>query len=191
MIRIKKLKAGIPVGTEIPERQQYGNVGRWIHDKMKDHGYDVVDGKGVDIPSMGVEIKSRKIESNSYHTVGTISIRDILCTPYDMSIIKEKFQQQYRVHYSDEGQVVVSEGIVDLTDEYIQSKVREAFEAARKKVIQNEENGYHPPYVKGTEWGHFEITDSCGSYRFRISNPAMKKLEKISKNADIFGKLFE
>jgi hypothetical protein len=191
MIKISKIKTGIPVGTDVPERQQFGNVGRWVHNKMKENGFDVVNGKGVDIPSIGVEIKSRKIESNSHHTVGTMNIKEIIYTPYDLSVVRDKFQKQYRVHYSDEGQIVTAEGLVDLTDDYIQDKIREAYEAGRKKIIENKENGYHPPYVKGTEWGHFEITDSCGSYCFRIPNNAMKKIEKISKNANHFGNLFD
>jgi hypothetical protein len=191
MISVTKIKAGIPVGTDVPERQRYGNVGRWAQGVLRDNGFKIVEGKGVDIPELGVEVKSRKIESNSHHTVGTMSIDDIICTPYDLSNVREKFQKQYRVHYSDEGQVVVAEGIVDLRDDFIQGKVREAYEAGRKKIIQNEAQGFHPPYVKGTEWGHFEIAQSYSSYRFRIPNHSMKKIEKVSKNAKIFNSLFE
>lgn len=191
MIKITKINAGIPVGTEVPERQHHGNVGRWVEAEMRRQGWHVTEGKGADMPEVGIEIKSRKIESNSHHTVGTMAIDEIIYTPYDLSVVKDKFQKQYRVHYSDEGQVVVAEGLVDLSDDYIQSKIREAYETARKKIIENQELGFHPPYVKGTEWGHFEIAQSYSSYRFRIPNHSMKKIEKVSKNAGIFDRLFE
>lgn len=190
MLALKKIKAGIPVGTEIPERQQYGNIGRWVESKMKDQGWEVTHGAGVDLPKYGVEIKSRKVESNSHHTVGTMSIDSIVVTPYEQSIIKEKFQQQYRVHYSDDQQVVISEELVDFSDKYIQNKIRDAYETGREQIIKNAQQGHHPTYVKGTEWGHFEKAQSKNSYRFRIPNNSMKKLEHVSKNSDIFERLF-
>lgn len=190
-MKLTKIKAGIPVGTHVPERQQYGNVGRWVESKMKEQGWEVVDGAGVDLPQYGVEIKSRKIESNSHHTVGTMTIDSIIVTSYEQSIIKEKFQQQYRVHYSDDQQIVVSEGLIDLSDEYIQSKICDAYETGRKQIIKNAQQGYHPTYVKGTEWGHFEKSQSKNSYRFRIPNHSMKKLEQVSKNSNMFERLFD
>lgn len=189
--KVSKIKHGIPVGTEIPERQHYGNIGYWIQEQLEDRGYKINTGVGPDLLEYGVEVKSRKIESSSPHTVGSMRIEDIIITPYDQSTIKDKFQTQYRVKYSDEGQVVTEESIYDLSNDYIQNRVREAYETGRKKISQNEINGYHPPYVKGTEWGNFEITDSCGSYRFRIPDHSMRKIEKISKNSELFGNLFE
>ena len=189
-MKVSKIKHGVTVGTEIPHKQWYGNIGHWVEDQLKENGYDINSGSGADLLDYGVEIKSRKIESSSPHTVGTQRIEDIIATPYDQSTIKDKFQQQYRVKYSDERQVVTEESIYDFSMDYIQDRVREAYECGRKKIAQNAAQGYHPPYVKGSEWGNFEITESCSSYRFRIPNHSMKKIEKISKNSDQFGKLF-
>ena len=191
MIRVTKIKNGIEPGTEIPERQHYGNIGRWAETVMENNGHNMEHGAGCDMPDYGVEMKTRKVESNSPHTVGTMRFDDIINSPYDQSLIFEKFQRQYRIHYSDEGQVVLSSEVYDLTEEFIQSKIREAYEEGRKKIIQNELNGFHPPYVKGTEWGHFEVAESYSSYRFRIPNAAMKKIETAVKNAKTFKNLFE
>jgi hypothetical protein len=191
MIRVTKIKNGIEPGTVIPERQQNGNVGRWAEAVMEINGHNIEHGAGCDMPEYGVEMKTRKIESNSPHTVGTMRFGDIISKPYDQSLIFEKFQRQYRVHYSDEGQVVLSSEVYDLTEEFIQSKIREAYEEGRKKIAQNELDGFHPPYVKGTEWGHFEVAESYSSYRFRIPNAAMKKIETAVKNAKTFKNLFE
>lgn len=189
-MKLNKIKAGIPVGTEVPERQKCGNVGRWVENKMREQGWEVTNGAGVDIPKYNVEIKSRKIESNSHHTVGTMTINSIIVTPYEQSIIKEKFQQQYRVHYSDNRQIVVSEGLFDFSNEYIQSKICDAYEIGRKQIIKNAQQGSYPTYVRGTEWGHFELTKGRDSYRFRIPNHSMKKIEQVSKNSNIFERLF-
>lgn len=190
-MKVNKIKHGIEPGTQIPERQNYGNIGRWAEEVMKEQGHNVTNSAGCDLPDYGVEIKTRKVESKSPHTVGTMSIHDIIVTPYPESLICEKFQTQYRVHYSDEGQVVLDSRVYDLTDDFFQSKIREAYEAGRKRIAENEINGYHPPYVKGTEWGNFEITESCSAYRFRIPHGAMKKIETAVRNAKNFRNFFE
>lgn len=190
-MKIAKIKNGIEAGTEVPERQHYGNIGRWAESVLESNGHRLDNGAGCDLPEYGVEVKTRKVESSSPHTVGTMRIEDIISTPYDQSLIFEKFQQQYRVNYSDEGQVVLDSQVYDFTDEFIQDKIREAYEAGRKKIVANENQGFHPPYVKGTEFGQFEIAESYSSYRFRIPNGAMKKILQASKGTKIFKKLFE
>lgn len=191
MIKITKIKKGIAVGTEIPDRQQYGNVGQWAENQLIENGYEINVGVGPDLAKFGVEVKTRKIESVSPHTVGSMTIQDIICTPYEQSNICNKFQTQYRVHYSDEGQVVTKEQIYDLTDECIQSKIREAYEIGRETITRNEKIGYHPSYVKATSWGNFEIVESGQGYSFRIPHGAMKKIETISENTKVFHNLFE
>jgi hypothetical protein len=190
-MNVTKIKKGIAVGTEVPIRQHYGNVGNWVQEKLTENGYKINTGVGPDLLEYGVEVKSRKIESSSPHTVGSMRIEDIIVTPYDQSHIKDKFQRQYRVKYSDEGQVVTEESVYDLSNDHIQDRIRNAYESGRKTIAQNEINGYHPPYVKGTDWGNFEITESCNSYRFRIPDHTMRKIEQISKNSNLFNNLFE
>jgi hypothetical protein len=192
MIKVKTIKKGIKVGTDIPFQQSYGNVGRWAEEQLANNGYVMSNGKGVDIPGLGVECKTRKVESNSPHTVGTMTIADIINTKYEDSVIFEKFQQQYRVSYSDEGQIVLSENVFDFSDPYIQQQIREAYECGRAEIAAETANdGFPPRYVRGGDFGQFEITESNNSYRFRIPNGAMKKIETISKGASVFNSLFE
>ena len=190
-LKLNEIKAGVPVGTPTPERQQHGNIGRWVEEEMKKQGWELTAGKGVDIPGYGIEVKTRKSESNSYHTVGSQTVEELISTEYKSSVIREKFQQQYRVYYSDENQVVVSEGLLDLSSDYIQDRIRDAYEAGRKRIIENEARGIRPSYVKGTIFGHFELSQDKGSYRFRISNRSMKCIETPSKTAKLFSKFFE
>ena len=190
-MKISKIKHGIAVGTEVPERQRYGNVGRWAESVMRSNGHSINTGAGCDMPGIGVEIKTRKIESTSPHSMGSMRIEDIIATPYEHSLVFEKVQQQYRIHYSDEGQVVVDSYVYDFSETYIQDKIREAYELGRKQIAQNEIDGFHPTYVRGSEYGQFEIKNSCSSYEFRIPNGSMKKIERVAKNAQTFKKLFE
>jgi hypothetical protein len=190
-MKVSKIKYGIEPGTEIPVRQNCGNIGRWAERQLKEHGHVINNGIGCDLPNYGVEVKTRKNESSSPHTMGSMKIEDIIATPYDQSPIFDKVQRQYRIHYSDEGQVVTDSQVYDFSEEYIQDKLREAYEIGRKRIARNEALGYHPPYVKGTAYGQFEITDSCNSYRFRIPHGKMKIIETISKNRETFKKFFD
>lgn len=192
MIKVKTIKKGIEVGTDIPFRQSHGNVGRWVEDQLAINGYTMSNGKGVDIPGLGVECKSRKVESNSPHTVGTMTVADIINTKYEDSVIFEKFQQQYRVNYSDEGQIVLSANVYDFSDPYIQQQIREAYENGRTILsAEMADDGYAPSYIRGGDFGQFEITESNNSYRFRIPHGAMKKIETMSKGSSVFNSLFE
>lgn len=191
MIKVKSLTKGIEVGTDIPFRQRSGNVGRWAEEQLADNGYTMSNGKGVDIPGLGVECKTRKVESNSPHTVATMTAEDIVNTKYEDSVIFEKFQQQYRVHYSNEGQVVLSSEIYDFSDPYIQERIREAYEAGRKVIAEELSDGGWSKYIRGGDFGQFEITDSGNGYRFRVPHSGMKKIENMSKGAPMFNTLFE
>ena len=192
MIKVKSIKKGIEVGADIPFQQNHGNVGRWVEEQLSNNGYQLSNGKGVDIPGLGVECKSRKVESNSPHTVGTMTIDTIIENKYEDSVIFEKFQQQYRVHYSDEGQIVLSSDMYDFSDPYIQQQIREAYEEGRKVIIAERLNDMFPArYIRGGDFGQFEVTESGNGYRFRIPNNAMKKIERMSKSSPIFNGLFE
>ena len=69
-MKVSKIKHGIPVGTEVPLKQWYGNVGHWVEEQLRENGYNINTGTGPDLLEYGVEVKSRKIESSSPHTVG-------------------------------------------------------------------------------------------------------------------------
>ena len=133
--KVKTIKHGIKPGTSIPVKQHAGNVGRWAEQVLTDNGYVLDNSKGVDIPGLNTEVKTRKIESNSAHTIGTICINDIKTTDYVNSVIYEKFQQQYRVHYSDEQSIVVGERIFDFSDPHIQSKISEGYDIIKKEIL--------------------------------------------------------
>lgn len=185
---MKTIENGIKPGTEVPERQRHGNIGRWAEDQLRSNGYDINNGAGCDIPEMGIEVKTRKVESTSPHSIASMTIEDIIRTPYEDSIVCEKFQSQYRILYSDEGQVVLSDEVYNFSESYIQDRIREGYEGCRREISAIESGGYYPHYIKH---GWVQVEIKYGSYQFRIPNGAMKKIEKIAETSDIFNNLFE
>jgi hypothetical protein len=181
-IRVTKLKIPL-VGEEVP-KQANGNVGRLIEFKLKQAGYNVNSRQGLDLPDENLEIKSRKEESTSAHTIGEMLIENIISTPWDQTLLKEKCQRQYRVSYSDDYSVIKEAEIYDFTTEYLQDKFREAYEEGRKLISKGKRSGY----IRGSRWGYFEMHRE-NSYQFRIPHSAMKDV--ITASTNNFDSLFE
>jgi hypothetical protein len=143
---------------------------------MINDGFPVdVHAKGPDIRSIGVEIKNRDIDSASPHTVGSMTIDYIIATCYPDTYIAEKLQQQLRVKVKDN--VVQSADVYDFSSKTIQNLIKQSYEAGRQLII----NGDRHSYISGGKFGYFEQkTGSVNSYSFRLSNYAMKAIERIS-----------
>ena len=184
--KVVKINHGIPKGTNIPMKQDSGNVGKYVEGCLEDNGYPMNEGKGVDIPDLNLEVKTRKIESTSAHTIGTESIKNIKILGYSETVVYEKFQQQYRVTYSDTDSVVVDSKIVDFSDPLIQKEIKEGYDIIRSEILR----GNRGTYITGNTCVCAEITKSGNSYRFRVPNGAMKKLLKIASTFGIRRKLF-
>jgi len=184
--KVVKINHGIPKGTNIPMKQDSGNVGKYVEGCLEDIGYPMNKGKGVDIPDLNLEVKTRKIESTSAHTIGTESIENIKILGYSETVVYEKFQQQYRVTYSDTDSIVVDSKIVDFSDPLIQKEIKEGYDIIRSEILR----GNRADYIPGNTCVCAEIAKSGNSYRFRVPNGAMKKLLKIASTFGIRRKLF-
>lgn len=187
-LRVKTIKNGIEAGTSIPFHQDGGNIGEWVEEQLSNNGHQVSDGNVPDLEDLGVEVKTRKMNSNSKHTIGTMTPKKIARTPYRKSSIFKKMQQHYYIKYDDDLRVVTTSEVLDFRDELIQEKIEEAYEAARSTINEYIKNGQElPSYIPGTEYGHFDKQKT--SYQFRIPDAAMKKIEYIAKSQ--FRKLFD
>lgn len=172
-VKITSIKAKL-VGEIVPPKTN-GAAGRDIENQLRDQGYPISNQPGPDLPSVGLEVKSRDIDSTSPQSVGSMLPEDIASTPYPESIICKKLQQQLRVKTKD--QVIVSSEVYDFSSSYIQKKLEESYEAGRKKII----DGDRSKYIKGGPFGYFERTvKGSRSYQFRVSNNAAKKIETMS-----------
>jgi hypothetical protein len=149
-------------------------------------GVTINKGAGADILAYGLEVKTRKETASSAQTVATMSIKDIINTPYKESNIYQKFQQQLRIK-TNELDIIVSAEIYDFDQPQIQDLVEQGYEFARKQIITNNCIGY-TSYVG--HWGYFEQCHlpNCDAYSFRFSKQDMEDLESMAHST--FSTLF-
>lgn len=189
-VKTTKLNKGIKKGTQIPVQQKYsddpGAIGQWMQRQMSNNGYNINTGAGVDLPDFDLEMKTRNINSTSAHTIGSMTVNDIISTSYKDTLICKKSQRQYRVKYDDNTSTVVDEKVYDFSDPYIQDRIEESYNIARNKII----NGDRGDYIKGGDYGYFE-KQTDNSYQYRVSNKAMKNIETMSSNSVTVKKFFE
>jgi hypothetical protein len=198
---VKKLKIDdILIGMSVPKQggdyTSDGNIGTFVESILDSNGYLVNSGSGCDlnIGGVDVEVKTRNIDSEAAHTIGSMSAEDICNIPYEQSNICKKFQQQYRVYYKDgDPGIIVKAKMCQFTDDSIQSKLKKSYEEARKIFV---ESGWirATPYstIKGFDGcaGYFEKTKTGNSWTFRITHSAMKEFESIDANRKFANELF-
>ena len=179
--RIRQIKSHL-VGSSVSANSV--RRARQVEDLISAQGWTLNRQQGPDIIDYGIEIKSRDVDAIAPHTVGSMTIQDIIANNYENSNIFEKLQQQHRVKIQN-GQVV-DEYTYDFRAVYIQDLIRLSYETARAKVI----SGITDKYISGGDYGYFEqSTTSKNSYNFRIRDSAMTKLEHMSLST--YNNLFE
>ena len=186
-IRNLKKAEQILTGMTVP-KEYYGNVGKLVEDVMENAGYPINRGLGPDLIVLGVEIKTRKIEASAAHTIGKMKKDDIIAMPWESSRVFQKFQQQFRVYYSDTDNVIVSAKMYDFRNEETQKIIKHSYESARVKIA----SGIDSRYIRGDDaWGYFENTISRypDLMDFRFPDNHMKELEALSVST--FHDLFE
>lgn len=177
------------VGMRVP-KQKNGNVGHLVEDTMYNDGYPINKQARVDIPDWKVEVKAQTLEATSAQSVGSMTVDDIINTPYQSSPIKEKFQQQFRVTHSDIFREITSAKIYDFSDPYIQQLIEKGYESGRAifAELQNNNNNY-PNYIRGNNTDFYWEKKESNSYAFRASRSAMKGYEAMATST--FNSLFE
>lgn len=193
-VKLRKAETAL-VGMTVPtmEYHNQNNVATIVEQVIEDAGY-YVDATGtVDLPDHAVEIKSRAVESTSPHTVGKMSVKRIIKTPYSRSPIKKKFQQQLRVKHNQTFNVVTSAKVYDFSDSEIQQKIEDAYEYGRT-IMNSTPIDKLPKYIAPNgHIGYFEKTskkENSTSYDFRITDSNMKQLEAMADLSKGFRKFF-
>jgi hypothetical protein len=188
-LKLTGLKNIIAPGTIIPMEEEHGNIGKWAEDTLEDLGWKVNRGKGVDLPEVGAEVKTRKWGSTSGHTVGAMLPQDILHTQWHKSNIHDKVQHQLRIYHKVNeltgDNVVVSAQLYDFTSDKIQKKLEQAWQHCRGVLQQ----GDLFDYIRGVDkWAYLEMQPN-GYYQFRIQPGTMKTMERIAHASS--SKLFD
>jgi hypothetical protein len=177
-IKIKNLNKieAIIKGMTLPP-DYFGSNGRIIEKVFEDQGYSVNKGVGSDlkIANMPVEIKTRNVLATSAQSIASMLPGDIVNTPYENSPVREKFQQQFRVHYNGYTGKVLDAKMYDFRDEYYQRVVREGYEEARKIIASKKFSNY--VCGKGHKCYFERTSNTTNSYDFRLRSELMEGFE--------------
>lgn len=164
------------IGMKIPKLQS-GNIGRLVEQVLEEVGYKINKGAGVDIPELGVEIKTTVFPTHSARSIGSMTFTDIIETSYEDSLICKKLQQQFVVRHSPTLMMITEAKMYDFRDPEIQTKFKDAYESTRKVLATYTEANYpREVKVKG-KCGYLEYVDS-NNFKFRIPQAEIKKIEQ-------------
>jgi hypothetical protein len=184
-------------GTKVPNNMG-GECGRFAENLLKSLGIPLTNSKGIDCKIYGFELKTRYTNATSPQTVASMSKDEWKITTYDNSIVKEKFQKQYRVHIDpvfkkdlstgkdiQVGGIIIDDDFYDFSPDHIQSLVKEAYDNCREQIIAGSKN----LFIYGSYWGFADRKPDSDCYNFRINDAAYKKLEAMSRST--YTTLFE
>lgn len=191
------------MGLELPARSlsNTGNVGNFIDQHLKTQLNITNITSIVDLELLGIELKSKDISTNSDWSIGTMTLADILKTPYKQSSIFKKLQALLLVTTDDTFRVVKDVGLYYFDIDEIQQLLEDSYEAARAKIqarVIHHASNVNQQIIAGNynavlekvnfssfekfqgECGKFEFTNNGMSFMFRISVSQMRKLTTIA-----------
>jgi len=188
--KIKKVKF-LPdlIGKRLPSKD-FGRAGRALEDMLEEiYGITVNRGPGADSLIFGIEYKTRDLDSVSPQTVATMSVDDIIKTPYRKSNVFKKFQQQIRIKTKDN--IIVEADLYDFRSSHIQEKIETAYEHARAQLKKDKTIR---ATISGPDgigyWGYFEnVNNQKNSRSFRINPNGMNDYENMANST--FSNIFD
>jgi hypothetical protein len=180
--RVSVIKDNIEKSTPIPEIRNDCDIGQWVDAEMMRKGH-TIDPKGrVDLPEYNIDNKTRKKGSKADHTVGSMTIPDIIDTPnFEDSGFYPKVQNQNQITWDPIFKEVVDVKIVDMAIPDIQNRLKAAYENLRAQVI---EGNRAKTITSSCGWARLDGYNHNNSYRYRITDTAMKQILTISAMRD-------
>lgn len=168
-------------------------AGYQVQEHLEDRGWELNHGEGPDLISSGIEVKTRKKSSKSAHTIGSMTIENIVKSSYPDTNIFNKFQKQFRVVYDDYGQIL-NEKLFDFTDPIIQEEMSKSWELNKIELQEylNKKTNQLPKYVKHKDATFiWEKKPASRSYAARLADGVQKKFESISSSNKARNQIFE
>lgn len=162
-----------------------GDAGRACENMLETIGIQINRGPGCDIPEIGWEVKTRKGTATSAQTITSMKPESIINTSYYQSPVYEKIKKQLRFTTNDLN-IIVAIDLCDFDQPQIQELLEEAYEHARKLIINTPTISY-TPYENF--WGYFEKTKKDRpELDFRLADGQMEKLLAMTSSTfqDIF-----
>ena len=190
-------------GMTVPGRSSTntGNVGNFIDQYLKTQMGIANTTSTVDLASLGIELKSKDIHTNTDWSIGSMTLQDILGTPYIQSSVYQKLQALLLVYTDDIFQVIKNLELHYFDFDEVQQLLADSYESARQEIqhrvnlhaamIAQQVVAGNPNAIlqkvqfKNYEkfhgqFGKFEFTNTGSSFMFRISLPQMKHLTSLS-----------
>lgn len=195
-------------GKELPEpdKKNDGHIGNYIDNYLKEQMNIHNPNAPVDLASLGIEVKSKKIDTGSSWSIGTITVNDIINTSYVDSKIYKKLQALLLVTTDIDFRIVKEVELHYFDNDEIQSLLDKSYEKAReeirKHVLQNVTTAYELGKVSGKvdltslsnlstdgikwsrfkgKYGYFEYRPKEGNLVFRLTKTQLKNLICISQ----------
>jgi hypothetical protein len=190
-------------GLNLPQRSasNTGNVGTYIDSYIKTQ-LNISDVSSiVDLEAYGIEIKSKDINTNSDWSIGSMTLEDILKTPYSGSSVCKKLQALLLVDTDDTFRIVKDIGLYYFDMPEIQKLLKDSYESARSQiqsVVTNHASNVAYQVSNGNPnavlnkvkfdsfqkfhgaYGKFEFTNNGTSFMFRISQSQMRHLTTLA-----------
>jgi len=201
--RVSSLKNNITVGSSIPFSNNDCDVGNWVDSTMTENGYEVDPSGIVDLPDLGIDNKSRNRYSKANHTIGSMTIDNILkAIDWEDTRFYQKSQNQNQIEYDPDFMEVTKVTVLDMDIDATQEKLKTAYIDLRNKLEIAVDNKNKLALENVTVDLPKEIKSNCGwavldgynhsnSYRMRITNKAMTKIKNIAGNRDTWKRLME
>jgi hypothetical protein len=169
MLKLKSVKTGL-IGRQMPRDDAARGV--FIHNYFESEGWPLNRGPGADFPEYAVELKSRRINATSGHTIGSMNFYDLCTVPFKDSLVAAKLQYQIRVTV-DENSVVTAVDVYDFTPDFIQDMVKTGYEEIQNKARKLDVTCKLPDSIYGTQYCYAELHKDTESYKIRLSKKAM------------------
>lgn len=186
-VRITKIK-GVDVGTYVPlDSTDFGAVGKYIEEQLKSYGHHYNGSKGIDLPTLNTENKTRKKGSKSAHTVGRMTTQNIIDSDWEDSSVREKIRAlQNRYEWNDTFGEVTDNSVYDFTDPDIDTILKEGYELGRQEIAGgmcgNNTKTYGPVI--------WQKDKDKEQWQYRITEKGMRQIKGMAKQTS-YRKLFE
>ena len=189
---ITGIKKSIPTGTVITADSNAAR-GMQVHDLAENLYGRMNRGRGADYPEALGDIKSRKKGTNAAMSVGTMSIREIIATPFKQSPLFGKLQHIVEVSIDEDifgGQTVGESELVRVHE--MSREIESDYETCRALYAKGLTR---PATTEEAPFGYFEKIYQEGvspdQRKFRIRSTGWSRIKTASRTAELRDKLFE
>lgn len=177
-VRVKSIKPFLQ-GIEIPAGIDDAHRGKYIEGLYEEHGFEINKGLGADFKKENIDVKSRKLESKSPHTITACTEDHIIARSYENSNVFPKTQRWDQPVYSETFGEIVRHENYDFRSEHIQEIVKNGYEDCRAQLSK----GTYGNFIR-SENGFVTLErnpNNKNSWQVRFPHSAMKTLKGMSK----------